>query len=442
MVCTRCLVRYRISLFFLGLALTAASCSEKTDVPEAERVAWLADHAIPLHSIDPADENYSDLEPFRRMIGRSRVVMLGEQSHGDGATFHAKTRLIKYLHQECGFDVLAIESGLYDCAKAWQQIQQGVPGEQAVESSVFSIWTRSREFHPLAEYVARAAQSSHPLELAGFDCQFTSTNSDSFFLNDLRSCLHDAGIDTSAIDGWQKFQQVIRGLLSGQYRQEAPDTPEEEQFFATLEQIQLHLPHTGLRKNRLWHQLLKSLKAEAEGTFHMAHVGMTNMTLMDSQYRDLQMGDNIIWLSREYYPGRKIIVWAASRHNAYKLQNVDTRHEGFSYEGFVNMGDVVQEGLGRRVYNLGFTAYEGTAGPWLREAFTLSEPESGSLENLFHQADLETAILDFRRRARGDRWLDTQIVARPFGYGEMSAVWPEIFDGICFTRVMTPSTRR
>ena len=106
------------------------------------------------------------------------------------------------------------------------------------------------------------------------------------------------------------------------------------------------------------------------------------------------------------------------------------------------MGDVVLEGLGGDVYNLGFTAYKGSAGHWFRDPFTQPEPSEESLEDLFYRTDLENAILDLRKRAKAGHWLDETIVARPFGYSEMKAVWPEIFDGICYTGVMTPSTRR
>jgi len=50
-----------------------------------------------------------------KAIGNSRIVVLGEESHGDGATFLAKVRLIKFLHQKMGFDVLAWEAGLFNC---------------------------------------------------------------------------------------------------------------------------------------------------------------------------------------------------------------------------------------------------------------------------------------------------------------------------------------
>ena len=46
------------------------------------------------------------------------AVLLGEASHGDGAALLAKGRLVRYLHQARGFDVLVWESGFYDLARA------------------------------------------------------------------------------------------------------------------------------------------------------------------------------------------------------------------------------------------------------------------------------------------------------------------------------------
>lgn len=50
-----------------------------------------------------------DLGALDEAIGDSRVVLLGEQSHGDGAAFVAKTQIVEHLHRNLGFDVLAID---------------------------------------------------------------------------------------------------------------------------------------------------------------------------------------------------------------------------------------------------------------------------------------------------------------------------------------------
>lgn len=81
----------------------------------ADRVQWLQQHAAPIRSTDPADEDFADLAPLRAAIGKSRIVMLGEQSHGDGTTFLAKTRMIKYLHEKLGFDGWRSQAGATMC---------------------------------------------------------------------------------------------------------------------------------------------------------------------------------------------------------------------------------------------------------------------------------------------------------------------------------------
>jgi erythromycin esterase len=151
------------------------------------RVAWLAAHAARVRSIDPHDDDFADLEPLRAALAGARVVMLGEQSHGDGPTFLAKTRLIRFLHEKMGFDVLAFESGIYDCAKAWEHLAAGEPARQAVPRGVFAIWARSREVQPLITYLGAQARSARPLELAGVECQLTASASKDFLVADSRA---------------------------------------------------------------------------------------------------------------------------------------------------------------------------------------------------------------------------------------------------------------
>ena len=78
-----------------------------------------------LASVDPSTPGFDDLAPFGAALGDRRIVLLTEPTHGDGATFLLKTRLVKYLHEVKGFDVLFIESGLYDVARMQQRVAAG-----------------------------------------------------------------------------------------------------------------------------------------------------------------------------------------------------------------------------------------------------------------------------------------------------------------------------
>lgn len=161
--------------------------------------------------------------------------------------------------------------------------------------------------------------------------------------------------------------------------------------------------------------------------------------------RDEQMGRNLIWLARERYPGRKIIVWAATFHNARHLRRVDPglgrpdlqEH----YKTMVPMGEVVWRELGDRMYSLGFTSSTGEAGTFFRPPQPLQKASPGSLEDLMERAGLENALMDFRNPPRGGRWLREPLISRPLGYTEMKADWGEVLDGMMYIREMIPSTR-
>jgi erythromycin esterase-like protein len=119
---------------------------------------------VRIRSIDPGDGDFADLEPLRATLKGVRVGLLGEQSHGHGATFLAKGGLKRFLHERMGFDVLAFESGLYDCAKAWDLLAGGEAPRKAAARGIFRIWTASREVQPGIDYLGSCAKSGAPLD--------------------------------------------------------------------------------------------------------------------------------------------------------------------------------------------------------------------------------------------------------------------------------------
>src|SRR5262249_58804767 len=131
-------------------------------------------------------------------------------------------------------------------------------------------------------------------------------------------------------------------------------------------------------------------------------------------------------LANECYPGRKIVVWAASRHLAHDLPKV--RFVGTTvnlYEKYVTMGDVVHKELGDAAYTVLFTAARGTFGSVFEEKkSTLDAPAAGSLEDLFDRAGPPLAFLDLRAaRIDASSPLHAPFQAPPFGYARCAGPW-------------------
>jgi erythromycin esterase len=182
-----------------------------------------------------------------------------------------------------------------------------------------------------------------------------------------------------------------------------------------------------------WRQLLTSMKAQARLHFHFS---LSNFAPADANVRDVAMGNNLVWLAREAYPQRKIIVWAATFHN---LRNPALIHPAL--RDVVTMGHVAWQALGSEIYNIGFTCYGGETGRVKAIPDAVPAPATGSLEDLWASTNHEVAFLDLRAPLEGGEWLRAPFTARLAGHAEsLNAEWAQTLDAMVFIRTMRPST--
>ena len=103
---------------------------------------YVKSHTVRISTIDPRASNDSELEIIDKAIGSATIVMLGEQDHGDAATFQAKTRLIKYLHEKKGFDVLAFESDFFSLNEGWDHLKKEASQIKSfLRQNITPIWS-------------------------------------------------------------------------------------------------------------------------------------------------------------------------------------------------------------------------------------------------------------------------------------------------------------
>lgn len=406
------------------------------------RVAWLAQHAIPLRARAPDDDDFADLRPLGKAIGDARVVLLGEEGHSNGTTIRVISRLIRFLHQDMGFDVVAFESGLYDMSKVWQLIQAGRDPGDAMRQGLFQTWSTAVDFQPLARYVGQQAVGPRPLEVTGVDCQLTGTLSRQQLVPELRELVareHLGEEGTNLVPG---FWAILSGFVDG--TRDSLTKRARQDVVSDLRWLAERLADAGETRSaaegrtlRLWAQVSRNL---AECIEYIAYF----RTGDDRDLRDRQMARNLAWLAGEHFPGRKIIVWAGSSHVIRRPGRLPAEE---LFVGAGGMGQGVWEVFGERSFVITASAYSGQfrwSGfpPWLPN-FTVSSDQDPSFEfeELMASTGLEQAVVPLRNLPPGGDWLRSPILFRVLNHRAVLGTWPDHADAILFMRTATPRTR-
>jgi erythromycin esterase len=444
---------------FLAAVVTAQGPAAP-DLSSDPRVRWLQKEAINVRTVDPADEDFRDLQPLKKAIGDAQIVMLGEITHFDGTTFLAKSRLVKFLHQQMNFDVLVFESGFYDMSKAWESIREGEDPAAAVQRAVMPVWSRSPQVRNLWEYIGTSARSPRPLALAGFDLQPGVVSSRSL-LGDLDALVARLGITSEVTTAGTPARTVAADLVGFKYRTPQglppPDAAARKEFYEGLEVLRNRLETAATASTEAetsyWRQVvLSSLKSYAENVWADRDNGYKDRDWSSFNVRDGQNADNLLWLADHQYRGKKLIVWGATVHLMRQASaidpNVNPKNPQRPYTTMVPLGEQVWRRIGPRAYVIGFTNYEGVMGIGdpvndkensVRSEVEKDQDPSIELEELFNAARFDYALVDFRKPAPEGEWLKAPIISRPLASQGMRAVWPNVLDAMFYIRVMEPN---
>ena len=385
------------SAMFAGNAATA----QKRDGLQA----WLAAHAAAVRTIDPADEDFTDLEPLADAIGTSHLVQLGEPSHGAGSCFSAKARIAKFLHRHHGFDVLIWESGLYDVALAEAGMRGTDDAMTAARRGVFTLWSMAEQVKPLFDYIKASQATLRPLEMAGFDMQVTADGSTARFAEDLRAFaagLEDQVLRARAVSlveqGLSARERLFANKFAGQADLDALTEATAGLVMLINERRRdFERVHGPLGTSFMAHAI-ENMRADAAFRAEFARAPATTAARESS--RDAANAANLRWLLEERYAGRKALVWAHDVHvmNAYYDSQFRGVHLKQQPGDMKPTGTFIAEWLGKQVYTIGMTAFQGEDGFAMGGPATPVPPApDGSLEARLHAMGHAYAFLDFRK---------------------------------------------
>lgn len=399
---------------------------------------YIKDSVVLVRSIDPADTTFSDLDLLGKAIGDSRIVMLGEQDHGDSRTFLAKCRIIKFLHEKLGFDVLAFESDFYALNKVWDSISLNPSQVQlTIMNNVFKVWTLCQQFKPIVQYLTDQYLESNRLELAGFDNQLVGEYSVANIESNLSNYIKGRGISFSKDEkNMNRLKNTLTSVYAFFYSGKYIKSDSSMQMFTDLgtvvdEIIQQLSPDHEIQ-NSFNMQTLLSLKAIS---IQMKYALNKDYFLADS-IRDKQMASNLRWLCEYKYPDKKIIVWAANSH----IVKSDSRllKEKFgkpSSMGYIFTSDpVIQD----KTYIIGFTGLQGETGRITSSRkYSIPKPEKKGIESWLAEKVVTYGFADFKAFRKRNAGNNESFYMRYTNWISLKLPWHNIYDGIFYIKDMT-----
>ena len=421
--------RFRfVAIVVLGLA---AGLLAEDDT--AAWVVWTRGNHFPIASIvTSSHEDFSDLQFLKDVISSRRLVQLGESGHGVAEFDSAKVRLIKFFHEEMGFDVIAFESSIYECYAANSAATSGL---DMLQRSIFTVWA-TQEVLPLFEYIQTTQQTEHPLTLAGFDTQISSASGVADRPAFLRRIL--ATIDSEYADQVEAFDRTFI-----QTRNNPAKWDEAEAFYDRLERFFSEHGDELAEAVPDGPQLIIAKRIPFSMVRYIRQLRATAARPTDSgpegggAIRDAGMAENLTALARDLYPDRKILIWAHNFH---------IRHANASTPSVQpTMGSVIVDRFRPDLYTIGLYMNQGTAAFNDRSIYIIEPAGAGSMEWVLASAGPRALFVDLLHQIQepGNSWMFQPVVTREWGMDPLTLVLRDQYDGVLLIdRVTSPNYLR
>lgn len=398
---------------------------------------WANDHAYSLSSIQPETFNgqkipankFDDLEMLKPLLHDKRIVFLGESSHGVAQFNLAKTRLIQFLHQDMGYNVLAFESGMGNVMNAQGQIDKQA-ALQTMKDAIFGVWW-TKETLPLFDYAKSTQATEQPLVLTGFDIQQQGafTNGDWLQNPKLAQQFNEAEKQLAEWSSGKdlKGYQKVKATIIDVYKQVKSQIQIKEK---ELQAAYPKEPHIVKLMDRTLADRIRLADKYIELTIQSnTDIEQNNIEsfLQTMEWRDQAMMENLLWLAEEVYPTEKFIVWAHNDH----IRKAQSDVMGSPYPVKL-MGERLPDIYKKYSYVLGLYMTSGETANNMGEPMPVLPPVKGSIEDILSSTNKPYTFIDLRNRQneRGNSWMFEPRLSYSWGMIQESLVPRDQYDGL------------
>jgi erythromycin esterase len=386
--------------FLLLFVLLFHNCFSQNKFSKIE----LLSRSTELSSIVTTD--FSDLEFIKNKIDTTLPIFLGESSHTIGDYNRLRVRMIKYLHEQLNYNVIAFEAPFANL-KYVSEHRDELSAEKMLQMGLFYIWKTS-DLLDLMNYL-----KTHPkLKILGLDCQ--DRNIDSLVVSSYFSKIENKNKQLAS-----KYLQLIdqfRLLMkSNPFNYSVSIVMENQLLISKMDSLKISLIENSLNDfDILFH--LSNLKNNC-----VNYAMFKPVFSKANQFRDSVMAENYLTLTSNLFPNEKVIVWGHNAHLSKKSMDKDYPK---------SMGEFLSQKI--KFNAIGLYAYGGTYGYGFEyENRVIKKPSKKYLEYYLHKNDFEISYVDLRN-IPVDSWLNQSFKTLDTRHGIMSITPGSFYDAIIF----------
>ncbi|MGG5210096.1 erythromycin esterase family protein [Chryseobacterium sp. MIQD13] len=399
------------------------------EIPQKEKQKLLSEvthYKHPVKSISMEYRDNSDLKVLDSVLKDNQVLMLGENTHYDGATSQAKSRLIKYLHENLGYNVVLYEAAQYDTWIMNEEMNNHsmkVPADSIGGLGLFWFWWATNEAEPLIKYYEKTKISGAPIELGGFDIQFTGDNLSGRRGKLLKDFLNKNKININSFPVFNRNINELENLTFEYYTNKLLKGNQKNELLkeiTRLEQTVLKLEKTS--ENIVYAQYLHDMKNNFQKSWKYKPGSIPSM-----QFRDSLMARNLIHQIDSVYKDKKVIVWCS---------NIHTFSERYD-KNYLPLGTYIKNKYGKASYMLDFSSYAKRS----EKGNLINRPGKFAIENIFHETKTPYFFINLRNIPESSL-LRKEFVSTINQGIDQKRNWSRSFDGIFYIDTNTTLTLR
>ena len=336
-----------------------------------------------------------NLDKLLKRIGNSRLVLMGEASHGSAEFYEMRARISQELIEKKGFNIIAVEADWPDANYINHYIHNTSPDPllDIAPFSRFPTWMWANQsllkfIRWLRDYNLTVAENNHSVGFYGLDL-YSLNSSIEAVIHYLESVDPEtaelARVRYGCLTPWAKDPAVYgQVMLTKQYKKC------EKDVLATLRDLlkaRLNYAHADGQRYFDAEQNAR-LVANAERYYRTLYYAEQNSW----NQRDQHMFDTLQSILSFRGKSSKAIIWAHNSHVG------DARSTQMNARGEFNIGQLVREHYRRSAYLIGFGTDHGTvaaASEWggPMEVKQVQPAHMDSYERLCHEVATDNFLL-------------------------------------------------